>query len=98
MKKLTPYDDRVVIKKVEESEMTAKGIFIPKIDKEGATALGEVIAIGPGRLNIYGDRIPMETKIGDKVLYATFGVHIIEIDDEEYLVSKEVDLVTKIEE
>jgi len=98
MKTLIPYDDRVIMKKVEDSEMSAKGIFIPKIDKEGATTLGEVIAVGPGRFNVHGDRIPMETKIGDKVLYANFGAHIVELDGEEYLVAKEMDLVSKIED
>lgn len=97
-KKIFPYDDRVVIQKIEESDRTSTGIILPSIDKEGATSLGKILAIGPGRFDVNGKRMPMWSKVGDIVIYSQFGAHVIHIDDEEFIVAKEMDLVSRIED
>jgi chaperonin GroES len=93
---LKPYEDIVVIKQIEAPELTAKGIFLPTIDKEENVNMGIVVSVGDGRTTITGNFIPIQTKIGDKVMYKKFGTFVCEFDDETYHITKESELIMKI--
>ncbi len=94
---LKPLADRVVIKRIEEEEVKKGGIIIPDTAKEKPQK-GEVIAVGPGRLDEQGKRMPMEVKVGDKVLFSKYAGTEVKIGDEEYLVMREDDILCIIEE
>ncbi|MDI9335860.1 MAG: co-chaperone GroES [Gammaproteobacteria bacterium] len=89
--KLNPLHDRIVVKRVENETRTASGIVIPDTAAEKPDQ-GEVIAIGPGKRNDKGERIPLEVRIGDKVLFGKYSGQSVKIDGVEYLVMKEDDL------
>ncbi len=98
--KIRPLQDRVVVKRIEEElEKTKGGIIIPDTAKE-RPQLGEVVAVGPGRLDDAGKRIPIEVKAGDRVLFAKYsGQEVprgILPGDEEYLVLKESDILARV--
>jgi chaperonin GroES len=96
---IVPYGDRVVVKQVKQEEVRASGIVIPDTAKE-RPQLGEVVAVGPGRLDDAGKRIPIEVKAGDRVLFAKYsGQEVprgILPGDEEYLVLKESDILARV--
>ena len=94
--KLVPLGDRLVIKAVVQEEVLASGIVIPDTAKEKPQQ-GEVIAAGPGRVDENGKRIPMEVKVGDRILYAKYTGQEIKVENEEYIVLKETDLLCKVE-
>ena len=94
--KLSPLGDRLVIKPVVQEEVLASGIVIPDTAKEKPQQ-GEVLAAGPGRLDDDGKRIPMDVKVGDRVLYAKYSGQEIKIDQEEYIVLSEKDVLCKVE-
>ena len=94
--KLIPLADRLVIKAVVQEEVLASGIVIPDTAKEKPQQ-GEVIAVGPGRLDEDGKRIPMDLKVGDRVLYAKYSGQDIKIDLEEYIVLSEKDVLCKVQ-
>ena len=81
---LKPLDDRIVVKAIEEEDTTASGLVIPDTAKERPQE-GEVIAVGPGRFE-EGQRIPMDVKAGDKVIYSKYGGTEVKIDNVEYLI------------
>ncbi|MEX0786544.1 MAG: co-chaperone GroES [Dehalococcoidia bacterium] len=93
--KLVPLGDRLVIKAVLQEEVLASGIVIPDTAKEKPSQ-GEVIASGPGRLDDNGKRVPMEVKVGDRVLYAKYSGQEIKLDREEYIVLQEKDVLCKV--
>jgi len=95
--KLRPLADRVVIKRIEEEEVKKGGIIIPDTAKEKPQK-GEVVAVGPGRLDEEGKRMPMEVKVGNKVLFSKYAGTEVKIGDEEYLVMREDDILCIIEE
>ena len=95
--KIRPLADRVVIKRIEEEEVKKGGIIIPDTAKEKPQK-GEVIAVGPGRLDEKGNRMPMEVKVGDKVLFSKYAGTEVKIGDEEYLVMREDDILCVLEE
>jgi len=82
--KLQPLEDRIVVKPSEEEEMTASGLVIPDTAKERPQE-GEVIAVGAGRFED-GQRIPIDVKVGDKVIYSKYGGTEVKIDGVEYLI------------
>ena len=88
---LEPLEDRVVVKPVEEEETTASGIVIPDTAKEKPQE-GEVVAVGPGRFED-GNRVPMDVKVGDKVLYSKYGGTEVKVAGEEYLVLSARDIL-----
>jgi chaperonin GroES len=94
--KLSPLGDRLVIKPVVQEEVLASGIVIPDTAKEKPQQ-GEILAAGPGRLDDDGKRVPMEVKIGDRVLYAKYSGQEIKIDQEEFIVLSEKDVLCKVE-
>lgn len=84
--KIEPLHDNVVVKPLDQEEVTASGIVLPDtVDKEKPMQ-GEVIAVGPGRMNDGGQIVPVGVSIGDKVLFTKYSPDEIELDDEEYLV------------
>ena len=94
--KLSPLGDRLVIKPVVQEEVLASGIVIPDTAKEKPQQ-GEILAAGPGRLDDDGKRVPMEVKVGDRVLYAKYSGQEIKIDQEEYIVLSEKDVLCKVQ-
>ena len=92
---LVPLGDRLVIKPVVQEEVLASGIVIPDTAKEKPQQ-GEVLAAGPGRLDDNGKRVAMEVKVGDRVLYAKYSGQEIKLDQEEYIVLSEKDVLCKV--
>lgn len=93
---LRPLEDRILIEKVDAEERTAGGLIIPDTAKEKSLQ-GTVIAAGPGRTDDLGNRIPMETKIGDKVLVPKYTGSEITVDKINYLVISEKDVLAILE-
>jgi len=94
--KLRPLHDRVVVKRLENETKTASGIVIPDNAAEKPVQ-GEVLAVGPGRLDEDGDRIKMDVKVGDRVLFGKYSGQTVKVDGEELLVMKEEDLFAVVE-
>jgi len=96
--KIKPLADRVVVKRLEEEEAkTPAGIIIPDTAKEKPQK-GIVVAVGPGRLDEKGNRIPMEVKVGDKVIFAKYAGSEVKVGGEEYLIMREDDILAVVEE
>ena len=92
--KLVPLHDRIVIQPVVQEEVLASGIVIPDTAKEKPQQ-GEVLAVGPGRLDDDGKRIPMDVQVGDRVLYAKYTGQEVKIDSEELIVLSEKDVLAR---
>ncbi len=92
---LRPLGDRVVLKPVDREEMTKSGIVIPDTAKEKPQE-GIVEAVGTGRILDTGQRVPMELKVGDKVLYAKYAGSEFKPDDVEYLIVSEKDVLAVV--
>ncbi|MDP3879302.1 MAG: co-chaperone GroES [Dehalococcoidales bacterium] len=92
--KLEPLADRLVVKPIEREEVTKGGIVLPDTVKEKPQE-GEVLAVGPGRLSEDGNRIAMDVKVGDIVLYARYGGTEIKVDGEEVMILRESDILAK---
>jgi chaperonin GroES len=89
---LRPLGDRIVVKVLEAEEKTAGGIILPDTAKDKPQE-GEVIAVGPGRVLDNGNRVAPEVKVGDRVIYSKYGGTEVKVEDEEYLVVRESDLL-----
>ena len=92
--KLTPLHDRVIIKRIEEKESVKGGIIIPDTAKEKPQE-GEVIAVGAGKLE-KGQRIPLDVEVGDRILFGKYSGTDIKLDDEEYLILREEEILAKL--
>jgi chaperonin GroES len=92
--KLEPLGDRLVVKPIAKEEVTKSGIVLPDTAKEKPQE-GEVLAVGPGRLTDDGQRIPMDIKVGDIIIYAKYGGSEIKIDNEELIILREADVLAK---
>jgi chaperonin GroES len=90
-----PLSDRVVVKPLEAEERKQGGIIIPDTAKEKPQQ-GEVIAVGPGKVSEQGEKIAMEVKVGDKVLYGKYSGTEVTVDDEDYLIMRESDILAII--
>jgi len=88
---IQPLADRVVILPLEETEEKRGGLYIPDTAKEKPQQ-GEIVAVGPGRIE-KGERVPMELEVGQKVLYGKYTGSEITLDDEQYLIVKESDVL-----
>jgi chaperonin GroES len=89
--KVNPLADRVVVKPLEESEQMRGGLYIPDTAKEKPQE-GEVIAAGPGRFE-KDKRVPMEVKVGDRVLYGKYSGTEVTLDGDQYLILRESDIL-----
>lgn len=94
--KLKPLYDRVVVKKVEMEQKTAGGIILPDTAKE-ESQIGEVVAVGEGKLLDNGEVRPLRVKAGDKVLYSKYAGNEVELDGEKYLIIREEDILAIVE-
>lgn len=90
---LKPLNDHVIVKPITEDEITKAGIVLPDtVDKERPEK-GEVVAVGEGKLLENGQRALMSVKVGDKIMFKKYSPDEIKVDDEEYLVIKEEDIL-----
>jgi chaperonin GroES len=93
--KLQPLGDRVVVQPAEREETTKSGIVIPDTAKEKPQR-GSIIAVGKGRRDDDGERIPMDVSVGDTVLFAKYAGTEFKFEDEEYLILSEKDILAKV--
>ncbi|MDP9341218.1 MAG: co-chaperone GroES [Actinomycetota bacterium] len=91
---LEPLEDRIVVKPGEEEETTVSGIVIPDTAKEKPQE-GEVIAVGPGRFED-GQRVPLDVKVGDKVIYSKYGGTEVKVEGDEYLILSARDVLAVV--
>ncbi|ADL07060.1 co-chaperone GroES [Thermosediminibacter oceani] len=92
---IRPLGDRIVIKVLEKEEKTKGGIVLPDTAKEKPQK-GEVIAVGTGEI-IDGKRVPLEVKVGDKIIFSKYAGTEVKFDDEEYLILRQSDVLAIIE-
>ncbi|MGV8976983.1 MAG: co-chaperone GroES [Cellulomonas sp.] len=89
---IKPLEDRIVVKALEAEKTTASGIVIPDSAKEKPQE-GEVLAVGPGRIDDNGNRVPLDVTVGDKVIYSKYGGTDVKYDGEEYLILSARDIL-----
>lgn len=92
MAKIKPLHDRILVKRVEAEEKTASGIIIPESAKEKPQE-GEVIAVGEGKILNDGTKVELSVKAGNKVLFSKYAGTEISLDDEDYLIMREDDIL-----
>ncbi len=92
---IQPLEDRIVIRQSEAEQTTASGLVIPDAAKEKPQE-GEVLAVGPGRIDENGNRVPMDVAVGDKVIYSRYGGTEVKLDGEEYLILAARDVLAKL--
>jgi chaperonin GroES len=93
---LRPLHDRIIIKRIEEEEQVRGGIIIPDTAKEKPQQ-GEVIAVGQGRLLENGNRVPLDVKVGDVVLFGKYAGSEVKLDDEDYLILREDEILAVLQ-
>jgi chaperonin GroES len=81
---------------MEAEEVTKSGIVIPDTAKKERPQEGEVVAVGPGRLDESGKAVPVAVKVGDKVIYSKYGGVEVKVDDQEYLIMREDDILAVV--
>ncbi len=96
--KIKPLADYVLIEPLKEEEKTKGGILLPQTAEREKPEQGRVIAVGPGRRDEKGNLIPVSVKPGQKVLFKKYSPDEIKVDDKEYLICKEEDIVAIIED
>jgi chaperonin GroES len=94
--KISPLNDRVLVKRIEEREEVRGGIIIPDTAKEKPQE-AEVVAVGPGKLDDDGDRLFMTVKVGDRVLIGKYSGTDIKLDDEDHTILREDEILAIIE-
>ncbi|MGH3720852.1 MAG: co-chaperone GroES [Pseudonocardiaceae bacterium] len=92
---IKPLEDKIVVQASEAETMTASGIVIPDTAKEKPQE-GKVLAVGPGRVNDSGTRIPVDVRVGDVVLYTKYGGTEVKYDGEEYLILSARDVLAVV--
>jgi chaperonin GroES len=90
--KIRPLHDRILVKRVEEQEVRPGGIVIPDTAKEKPQE-GKVVAVGNGKVTDEGKKIPLDVKAGDRILFGKYSGNEVKIEDEEYLIMKEEDVL-----
>ncbi len=94
---IQPISDHVLIEPSKEQEKTKSGILLPETAEKERPEQGKVIAVGPGKKNEKGDLIPLEVKAGQSVLFTKYGPTEVKIEDKEYLIAKEEDILAIIQ-
>ena len=97
MKKLNPANDRVVVKPIEEDEQLYGNIIVPDMGKE-RPEMGEVIAVGPGRMSEFGKHIPVKAKVGQVVLVPKIGSIRVELEGQEFYIVQDREILAIVEE
>ena len=95
--KIKPLSDRVVVQALEAAQQTKGGLYIPDTAKEKPVQ-GKVISVGPGKLSEQGERLSLDVKVGDTVLYGKYSGTEVTVDGEEYLLLRESDILAIIED
>jgi len=93
---LKPLGDRLIVKATEAEEKTAGGIVLPDTAKE-KPQMGEVIAVGPGKLLDNGKTVPMDVKVGDRIYFAKYGGTEVKLGAEEYIILRQDDVLAVVE-
>ncbi|WP_136805984.1 co-chaperone GroES [Desulfosediminicola flagellatus] len=94
--KIRPLNDRLLVKRLEEETTTSGGIIIPDSAKE-KPAEGEVVAVGPGKLNDKGERVALQVQAGDRVLFSKYGGTDVKLDGDDFLIMREDDILGVVE-
>jgi len=95
--KIKPLSDHILIEPIKQEEKTRTGILLPETAEKERPEQGRVIAIGSGRKTSSGKIIPIEVKVGQKVLFTKYGPNEIKVADKEYLIAKEEDILAILE-
>ncbi len=95
-KTIKPLSDHILLETIEEK--TDSGIILPESVEKEKPEQGRVVAVGPGKLDEHGKRVPLEVKKGDMVLFKKYGPDEVKIGEKEYLIAKEEDILAIIEE
>ncbi len=93
---IKPLEDRIVVQTLEAEQTTASGLVIPDTAKEKPQE-GEVLAVGPGRIDDNGKRIPLDINVGDKVIYSKYGGTEVKYSGEDYLILSARDVLAVVE-
>ncbi|MHB1085516.1 MAG: co-chaperone GroES [Thiobacillus sp.] len=94
--KIRPLHDRVIVKRMEEERKTASGIVIPDAATEKPDQ-GEIVAVGTGKKDDQGKLIPLDVKVGDRVLFGKYAGQVVKVDGDELLVMREEDIMGVVE-
>ena len=94
---IKPLSDYILIEPIKEEEKTKSGILLPETADKERPEQGKVIAVGPGKLNDSGNLVPMNVKVGQKVLFTKYDPNEIKVEDKEYLIAKQEDILAIIE-
>ena len=95
--KIKPISDHILIEPIKEEEKTKTGILLPDTAEKERPEQGKIIAVGPGRKDKQGKVIPLEVKPGDRVLFTKYGPNEIKVEEKEYLIAKEEDILAILE-
>ena len=95
--KIKPISNYILIKPLPQEEITKAGIFLPESADKERPEQGTIVAVGPGKKMVSGKIIPLNVKVGDIVLFTKYGPTEIKIDNKEYLIAKEEDILAIIE-
>jgi chaperonin GroES len=94
---IKPISDHILIEPIKGEEKTEAGILLPETAEKERPEQGKVIAVGPGKKGKSGSSVPLEVKAGDKVLFTKYGPTEIKVDNKEYLIAKQEDILAIIE-
>ena len=94
--KIRPLHDRILVKRMEEQEVRRGGIIIPDTAKEKPQE-GKVVAVGNGKVTDEGKKIPLDVKAGDRILFGKYSGNEVKIEDEEYVIMREEDVLAILE-
>lgn len=95
--RIKPLSDHILIEPIKEEEKTKSGILLPETAEKEKPEQGKVIAAGPGKKDETGKFIPLEVKEGDRVLFTKYGPNEIKVDNKEYLIAREEDILAILE-
>lgn len=95
--KIIPLSDHILIEPIKQEEKTKTGILLPETAEKERPEKGKIIATGPGRKTSSGKIVPLSVKEGDMVLFTKYGPNEIKVDDKEYLIAKEEDILAILE-
>ena len=97
MMNFKPLSNHVFIEPLEDEKTTKSGIVLPDTAEKEKPVRGKILAVGPGKLNDKGERVPMSVNVGDMVLFKKYGPDEIEIEGKKYLVGDEEDILAIVE-
>jgi len=95
--KIKPLSDHILIEPIKGEEKTKSGILLPETSEKEKPEQGKVVSVGPGKKDESGKLIPLEVKEGDRVLFTKYGPSEIKVEDKEYLIAKEEDILAILE-